>query len=288
MRKACLALISFTFSAIALQSPNTLARETNSATWEVEQSLNGPTGTVKTSRGSFKVVRFGTMQEPHPLYINGKRPADIATVEFLDPCCDARLTLRTGQSEVFNIIGISYRVGQRAWSSYGIDPGMPIVVRDSGTGELRQEYFPNYIGIQRITFDSPVRWGDMPASALKTKIASTHHKVQPPAPSPAQPEHSGFKIGEKVCAKVGAYSKEYMGVAVFGVPQYRDQEGVATVTAFVERNEGDRMQLRNGGVSFQSARGGKATSLDPFNYNGIQLTPGMLFWDKRTTWRSCW
>ena len=258
------------------------ARVRHTAHWEAERSLNGPTGTADTARGSFKVARFGTLSEPHPLYINGNRPADIAAVEF-PGSGSMKIVLRTGEVQDSNRGRFSYRTGPTSYSSYGVHDGFTIVVRDTATGQLREERFPIFPAVRRITFDPPEKWENTPATVMRPSPR--------PAPSSlhtqAQPEPKALNIGDKVCAVVlEAFSREHTGY-LMGQPQYRRHDGTATITAFVERVEGDRFQLRNAGVSFRRSIGGAASPLSPFDYAGVQLTPGMLFWDSRGHWRSC-
>lgn len=255
----------------------------HAAHWEAERSLNGPTGTAETDRGSFTVARFGTLSEPHPLYINGNRPADIAAVEF-PGSGGMKVVLRTGEVQDSHWGRLTYRKAPTSYSTYGVHNGFPIVVRDTATGHLREERFPNFWGVRRITFDPPTAW----ENTLATVISRPSPRPEPSRlQAQAQPEPKALNIGDKVCAVVlDASSREHTGFLI-GRPQYRHHDGTATITAFVERVEGDRFQLRNAGVSFRPSSGAAASPVSPFDYAGVQLTPGMLFWDSRGHWRSC-
>ena len=266
--------------------------DTNLSPQEIELTLAGPTGKIVTSRGTFTVVRFGTLREPHSLHINRRRPDDIATLDFLGNSeLDVRMTRRNGETEVFNrvyIVRATYSKRSGWWTeNYGVNPGFPVVVKDPSTGRLREEYFENYVGIRRISFDPPSKWKGKPAVSLEDS-PQNGTRASESAPKAAKPT-AKFGIGEKVCKVMDAYMDEYQGYEVLGNAAYKKRQGSAVITSFVERVEGDRLQLRVGGIKFRPLDGGGASStLNQFDYEGSQLMPGILFWDKVSAgWNSC-
>lgn len=120
-----------------------------------------------------------------------------------------------------------------------------------------------------------------------TDVPTAPTEQTPSAPSSPPVDPATAEIGQKVCLEDGSSIRESTGILVGGQPTYRTVTGRARITAFIERIESSRAQLRNGGVMFFRSGASEAEPLQSFTYNDVQLVPGVLFWDALVNWREC-
>lgn len=257
---------------------------------------NGPTGWITTDSGRNRFSRIGTAVEPHHVLFAGLRPEDIESVTWLKPCCDVSIRLRDGTTKVANISAISRQTaedGQAIRTGYGLgDSAFPVVEADPDSGKARQMVFPNFEKLRSLVLDPPSQWQHKPSGLLaldrqaseSPSMSSYPNRVDPGTKNVASP----MGIGSKVCNLVSATARVSRGFAVAGREYFEEVPGQATITAFVEQSSGARIQLRVGGVQFSRGRNGSPIPLSPFNYEGSELSPGVIIWDYAERWGSCY
>ena len=279
------------------------------ASYEQAIRLNGPTGWAVTDTGKHRFVRLGTATRRHLLSFGGIDPKDIASVTWANPCCDVAVELRNGDVKTINvsdIMELSYDNHGRVWSSYGVSPGFPIIIRNMKSGVDSERYFPNFESLRSLHFDLPSLWEKGRRVAVKSAVAPAPRK-QARAPVTAEAAVSvqstapiAFEIGTRICHRTTATTEAPLNFSYGGRQATETLSGWVTLIGFVEVISGPRIQIRIGRIAFQPEQGQRRNSLprlivggngeeqlDNFNYNDIGLKEGSIFWDRAKAWRDC-
>lgn len=263
--------------------------------------LTGPTGWIQTAEGKLRFVRLGTLDERHVLSFGGYDPKDIVSVTWNAACCDVTLKLRNGKQAVISegaISHVTFGLSGKGMSAYGIQPGFPVVVRDTRTNKDTQLYFPNFNGLRAITFDTPASWEKTkPPRALAggPSLPATATKGIERHPIVVESDKD-FDIGMRIC-------HTEIGHAVFPLPYtYLGKQGTerlhgaVTFTGFVEATNKTRLQIRISGIRFRITPGQEhhgiydpsgMERLDSANYGGSELRSGAIIWDPAENWNTC-
>lgn len=245
---------------------------------------NGPAGWIETQSGKYRVVRFGSMEEPYYPYFDRHKPDDIESVDW--GSANVRLRMRDGSVVKIDETRINSQKYDRLISSFRPYAAFdfPVVVEDASSGALIELRFPKYEGIRRVTFDAPDVWKEVSRESVDRRIAEGRRTQA--GSSRSGVSRDGFQLGQKVCMSQTAVAETPTGIYVRGEPQYRKRTGTAFVQAFVERIEEAKLQLRVSGLYFEGERQGRE-SIESHNYSGSQLRPNSIFWDDAFRWTRC-
>lgn len=268
--------------------------------------LNGPTGWVVTDKGKHRFVRLGDAARRHLLSFGGVDPKDIASATWASPCCDVTLELRSGDVKTINtaeIMEMSFGSRGRVWTSYGISPGFPVIVRNPKTGKDSELFFPNFGSLQALHFDPPSTWEKgkrvsinpqaTPAPSRSTQLPERIAET----PKPAAP--ASFEIGTRICHRSTASVDAPLNFSYGGRQATERLTGWATLTGYVEAISGPRIQIRVARITFapeptqarnsrpQLIPGSQTEYLNSFDYNETSLKAGSVFWDHANAWFDC-
>lgn len=148
-----------------------LEREAKQKIFETRKELNGPTGWVTTNKGRFPFLRIGTLTGRDVIDIevsNNKYVPieEVSKVDFHKPCCDMTVYQKDGQTATLNQVYFRHRYALNSAGNYGID-GLPFVMIDIARGELYEQRFSNFDGIETIKIDPESDWKGKSGTEVK-------------------------------------------------------------------------------------------------------------------------
>lgn len=93
-------------------------------------------------------------------------------------------------------------------------------------------------------------------------------------------------IGTKICNSEIGVRHEYQGLIGPNGPVTRPVAGIIKVTGFTEGVSGDRVQIRAATI-VHTNQTGNAVHSNSYEFRGIRIAPGQIFWDEAANWAPC-